>query len=158
MSRARRMAVLAELLGQRTFASQEEIGRSLAREGIHVTQATLSRDLRSLGAGKTPDREGHTRYRLPGPSTEALDRERQLLDLKSFVNEVRVAQNLVVVRTPAGHANGVAHAMDKAGHPGVVGTVAGDDTILVVMDDAPAARRLKRHLDALASGLTGAGK
>src|SRR5437762_13475608 len=100
VTRSRRLAMLAELVGDGQFASQDAIARSLSRAGVHVTQATLSRDLRSLGVAKTPDRNGRTHYALPGPPTETLDRERQVLDLKTFVNEVRVAHNLVVVRTP----------------------------------------------------------
>ena len=109
--------------------------------------------------GKRPDASGRPVYALPAPAAETLDRERQLLDLKSFVNEIRVAQNLMVVRTPPGHANGVGRAIDLADYEGVVGTIAGDDTILVVLDDGSAARRLKRHLDSLATGrLNGNGK
>jgi transcriptional regulator of arginine metabolism len=97
-------------------------------------------------------------YELPGPATETLDRERQMLDLKTFVNEVRIAQNLLVVVTPPGHANGVARAIDLTVHPGFVGSVAGDDTILVVMHDATTARAMKRKLDALAGRMAGAAK
>lgn len=157
VARTRRLALLAELLGGRRLGSQEEIVRTLARSGVHVTQATLSRDLRSLGVSKKPGPDGRTVYAMPGPAVETLDRERQQLDLQAFVNEVRVAQNLVVVRTPAGHANGVARAIDMAEHEGLVGTVAGDDTILVIMHDAAAARRFKKQLDAIA-GSAGAAK
>jgi transcriptional regulator of arginine metabolism len=80
-----------------------------------------------------------------------MDRERQSLDLKAFVNEVVVAQNLVVVKTPPGHAHGVGRAIDLLGFPGVVGTIAGDDTVLVVTPDLAGARRFKRHIDSLAT-------
>jgi transcriptional regulator of arginine metabolism len=76
-----------------------------------------------------------------------LDHERQRLDLRAFVNEVRVAQNLAVVRTPPGHAHAVGRAIDLAGHPGVVGSVAGDDTILVVLEDRASATRFRRWLE-----------
>ena len=152
MPRSRRLAVIAQLLGGHRYSSQEDLARALARAGISVTQATLSRDLRSLGVIKRPDADSKPVYELPGPAVEALDRQRQLLDLKAFVNEVRVAQNLLVVRTPPGHANGVGRALDLAEIEGIVGTVAGDDTVLVIMEDMPAARRAKRHLDTLARG------
>ncbi len=151
MSRHRRLTTLTRLLGGRRFASQEELAGALARAGFEVTQGTLSRDLRSLGVGKRPGPDGRAVYELPGPAQETLDRERQLIDLKAFVNEIRVAQNLMVVRTPPGHAHGVGRAIDLADYEGVVGTVAGDDTILVVAEDGASARRLKRHLDALAA-------
>ncbi len=151
MSRARRLAVLAQLLGGRSFHSQAELTRALARAGIEVTQATLSRDLRSLGVGKRPDGDRRPTYRLPAPAAEMLDRERQRLDLRAFVNEVRVAQNLAVVRTPPGHAHAVGRAIDLAAYPGVVGSVAGDDTIVVVLQDRPAALRFRRWLDSVAT-------
>jgi len=152
MPRTRRLALIAQLLSGRKFSSQEDLVRALTRAGTTVTQATLSRDLRSLGVVKRPDAEGRTVYELPGPAAEQLDRQRQLLDLRAFVNEVRIAQNLLVVRTPPGHAHGVGRAIDLSEFDGVVGSVAGDDTILVVMADAPAARRFRKHLDALAQG------
>jgi transcriptional regulator of arginine metabolism len=155
-SRARRLTLVAQLLSGKRFSSQEELAKALARTGVSVTQATLSRDLRSLGVLKRPDPSGKTVYELPAPATETFDRERQLLDLKAFVNQVRLAQNLVVVRTPPGHANGVARAIDLANFEDNLGSVAGDDTVLVVMEDVAAARRLKRHLDSIATN--GAGK
>ncbi len=151
MNRSRRLALLAQLLAGRRYSSQDELVRALGRSGVDVTQATLSRDLRSLGVVKRPDADGGALYELPGPAVETLDRERRLLDLKTFVNEVRIAQNLMVVRTPPGHANGVARAIDLAGFDGIVGSVAGDDTVLVIMEDAALARRLRKRLDAIAA-------
>jgi len=154
MTRNRRLNTLARLLGSHRYSSQEELASALARAGFEVTQGTLSRDLRSLGVGKRPGPGGKPVYELPGAPQETLDRDRQLIDLKSFVNEIRVAQNLMVVRTPPGHAHGVGRAIDLANYEGVVGTVAGDDTILVVAEDGARARRLKKHLDSLAAGRT----
>lgn len=151
MHRSQRLAVLAQLLGERQFSSQEELALALARAHVPVTQATLSRDLRSLGVGKRPGPRGKPIYQLPNPATETLDRERQLLDLRAFVNEIRIAQNLAVVRTPPGHANGVARAIDLLAFDRLVGSVAGDDTVLVVMNDRAAALRFKRHIEGLAA-------
>src|SRR2546425_12873107 len=108
MNRPRRLALLAQLLSGRKFSSQDELVKALAHSGTEVTQATLSRDLRSLGVVKRHDAANGALYELPGPAVEAIDRERRLLDLKTFGNEVRLGQHLVVVRTPPGHANGVA--------------------------------------------------
>ena len=152
MQRPRRLALVARLLSSRSFSSQEAVVKALGRAGVAVTQATLSRDLRGLGVIKRPDPAGRMAYALPGPSTEMLDRERQSLDLKAFVNEVRVAGNLAIVKTPPGHANAVARAIDLSDLPEVVGSVAGDDTVLVVARNPTAAGRLKRRLDALAGG------
>lgn len=150
MPRSQRLAVLARLIGERQFSSQDELAQAMTRARMPVTQATLSRDLRSLGVGKRPGRNGKPFYQLPGPPTETLDRERQLIDLKAFVNEVRIAQNLAIVRTPPGHANGVARAIDMLAFERLMGSVAGDDTVLVVMHDRASALRFKRHLESLA--------
>lgn len=155
MHRSQRLAVLAQLLGERQFSSQEELAQALARSRAPVTQATLSRDLRSLGVGKRPDRHGKAVYQLPGHANDTLDRERQLIDLRAFVNEVRIAQNLAIVRTPPGHANGVARAIDMMAFDQLMGSVAGDDTVLVVMKDRAAAVRFKRHLEGLAARTNG---
>lgn len=149
MTRARRLTVLSNLLHAGRYGSQHELARAMARSGLSVTQATLSRDLRSLGVVKRPDPDGRSAYELPGPAGESLDRQRQLLDLRTFVNEVRVASNLVVIRTPPGHANAVGRAVDLQQFPGTIGSVAGDDTLLVVMSGAAQAKRLKRQLDSL---------
>ena len=152
MSRTRRLTTLSQLLSERRFASQDELARALAREGLPVTQATLSRDLRSLGVGKLPGPDGLPHYVLPAPAVEVFDRERQRLDLVAFINEVTVAQNLAVIKTPPGHANGVGRAIDLLAFPGMLGSVAGDDTLLAVLTTPACARKLKRHLDGMASG------
>jgi transcriptional regulator of arginine metabolism len=157
MSRSRRLTLLSQLLEDRRFSSQEEIAGALARSGVEVTQATLSRDLRSLGVAKRATASGEAWYELPAPASETLDHNRQMLDLKLFVNETRLAQNLAVVRTPPGHASAVARAIDLLEFDGLVGSVAGDDTILCVLADTSTARRFKRHLDEL-SGRTGGAK
>ena len=157
MSRTRRLTVIAQMLSGRRFSNQEELAGALARSGIEVTQATLSRDLRSLGVAKRSGANGSNWYELPTPATEALDRGRQMLDLKIFVNETRVAQNLAIVKTPPGHASAVARAIDLTGFAALMGTVAGDDTVLCILEDSSAAKRFRKHLDAL-SGRAGAAK
>jgi len=149
MSRTRRLTTIAQMLSGRRFSSQEELADALARGGIEVTQATLSRDLRSLGVAKRSGADGTSWYELPTPAVEAFDRNRQLLDLKVFVNETRVAQNLAVVKTPPGHASAVARAIDLTGFDALMGTVAGDDTVLCILEDNVSAKRFRRHLDAL---------
>lgn len=154
MSRSHRVTLIAQMLSGRRFSNQEELATALTRSGIEVTQATLSRDLRSLGVAKRAGGDGTSWYELPGPATETLDRERQLLDLKVFVNETRLAQNLAVVKTPPGHASAVARAIDLTGFEGLMGTVAGDDTVLCILEDLSHAKKFKKRLDDLA-GKTG---
>ncbi len=150
MSRSRRLTVIARMISGRRFSNQEELAAALLRTGVEVTQATLSRDLRSLSVAKRSGADGTSWYELAGPASETLDRERQLLDLKVFVNETRLAQNMVVVKTPPGHASAVARAIDLTGFEGLVGTVAGDDTVLCILEDIGHAKKFRKHLDSLA--------
>ncbi len=130
MSKLTRHSVIRELLGGQPVGSQDELRRLLYKRGYRVTQATLSRDIHELGLVKTGGG-----YSLPQsgdsdpwlPSVERLIRE--------FVYEVRSAQNLVVVKTSAGSAQPVAAALDAEEWPEVVGTVGGDDTILIISPD-----------------------
>lgn len=154
-NRPQRLTLISKLLEERRFSNQEELAGALSRSGVEVTQATLSRDLRSLGVAKRAA-SGEAWYELPSPAVETLDRNRQMLDLKVFVNETRLAQNLAIVKTPPGHASAVARAIDLLEFGGLVGSVAGDDTVLCILADTPTARRFKRHLDALAGRTGGA--
>lgn len=150
MSRSQRLTRIAQMLGGKRYSSQEALAEALTRSGIEVTQATLSRDLRSLGVAKR-SAGGASWYELPGPATEVFDAKRQALDLTVFVNEVRVAQNLAVVKTPPGHAMAVGRAIDMLTVEDLVGTVAGDDTVLCVLADTASAKRFKKQLDAYPS-------
>jgi len=138
MSKLSRHVAIRELLAEHPIASQDELRRALYRRGHRVTQATLSRDIHELSLMKTA--EG---YRLPQdngdadtwlPSVERLFRE--------FVYDVRAAQNLVVVKTSAGSAQPVAAAIDAEEWPEVVGTIGGDDTILIISPDHKNAEKL----------------
>jgi transcriptional regulator of arginine metabolism len=138
---------ILELLRAGAVATQAELREKLARRGIHVTQATLSRDIEELGAVKT--REG---YRVPQTEAPAAPPQPTLsVILKEFVREVRQASNLVVVKTHPGNAHSVAVSLDADQWPEVTGTVAGDDTIFIATPAARDAARLrKKILDLLA--------
>src|SRR5262249_52567242 len=143
----RREAIL-EIVAQRPVGSQAELVRLLRQRGIRATQATLSRDLRNLGIGRVPTADG-PRYTLPGPSREVIDTRRRQIELETFVQEVRVVSNLVLVRTPPGNAHGVGRALDLLGWREVSGTLAGDDTVLVVSETPAAAKSFRERLEAL---------
>jgi transcriptional regulator of arginine metabolism len=128
-------------------ATQKELRRKLADRGIHVTQATVSRDIEGLGLVKT--REG---YRLPGAPEPAGQRQPGLsVILKEFLLEIRLASNLVIIKTRPGNAHTIAVGLDSTAWSELVGSVAGDDTIfLATADPRQAARLQKRILSALA--------
>jgi transcriptional regulator of arginine metabolism len=141
-SRAARQQRIVEILASTPVRSQTELLDHLAEDGIEVTQATLSRDIHELGLIKTS--EG---YSLPGNGSEPpLPPVVRLV--REFVREVRRAQNQVILKTSPGSAQPVAAALDSAHWPELLGTVAGDDTILIITPD-------KKHANKLADRVTG---
>jgi transcriptional regulator of arginine metabolism len=156
-TRTGRQRRIAEILGRTRVRSQGQLLDLLAEDGIEATQATLSRDLVELGAVKV--RSGRALvYALPGEGGDrtarpAEDTGQLSARLKRLCEELLVSaepsHNLVVLRTPPGAASFLASAVDHAGLPGVLGTIAGDDTIMVITTGAPASRRTAVDLLAL---------
>ena len=136
---ASRRRTLRRLLGDLPVSSQRQLVDLLAQEGHAVTQATVSRDLEALGAVKQPSDGDAARYSIPeesiGSATEAGARAAEQA-ISGFVDSIVASENLIVVRTPPGAAHLVAGAIDHADIAGVVGTIAGDDTLLVIADSA----------------------
>jgi transcriptional regulator of arginine metabolism len=145
--KAQRQRRIVQILRSRAVGSQEELAKLLRRHGEKVTQATLSRDLEELGAFKARD-NGRVVYRLPEEPPAGAEWLRHML--QEFTLEVASSGNLVVVKTPPGGANAVARALDNAVVEGVIGTVAGDDTILVVCAEAVRGQTVARRLRDLA--------
>jgi transcriptional regulator of arginine metabolism len=152
---------IVELLASTEVRSQTELADLLHRAGVTVTQATLSRDLVELDAVKVRAPSGQLVYALPG---EGGDR-RPVLAHESAASEARLARlcaellvsaeasaNLVVLRTPPGAANFLASALDKAELGSVLGTIAGDDTVLVISRDPKGGDALAQRLLGLANG------
>lgn len=139
---ARRERILS-LVARGGVKSQAELQEQLASAGVDVNQATLSRDLRLLGVVK-----GKDGYELPAVPTLAPQAAHQSLwhAVHSWLLGATAAQNLVVLRTPAGGAQALGLAIDHAELPGVVGTIAGDDTVLAICKDTRSAKALVRRL------------
>jgi len=152
---ARRARISAVLAG-RAVASQDELRRLLAAEGIEVTQATLSRDLDAIGATKATAPDGSATYVLGADA--ALDTSLPAAGSDAALARVagelllraEAAGNIAVLHTPPGAAQFFAGHLDRGAHAGVVGTVAGDDTVIIVMRTPAAARDLCRSLLCLA--------
>jgi len=137
----RRQRIL-QLLERQRLRNQADLQDRLAAAGFEVNQATLSRDLRDLGVVK-----GSAGYVLPQATLSPTTSQQSLWHaVHTFLVSATAAQNLVVLRTPAGGAPALALALDRAPLPGLVGTIAGDDTVLVVCTDAGRARSLVRQL------------
>ena len=143
--KARRQAVLLDLIDREAIHSQEALRKRLHQRGFDATQATISRDIAELGLVK---RAGDGAYQRPG--VEAANPETALVALEraaaEFLRRVDRAQQLVVIRTGRGQAQALAEAMDRAQLDEVVGTIAGDDTILVVGRGARGAAALVKKL------------
>ena len=143
--KARRQAAILDVVGRTAIHSQEQLRRQLRGRGFDVTQATLSRDIRDLGLAKrAADGAYHSpQAEVAPPPGAGPALERALMEYASGVDRT---QQLVVVRTGPGQAQPLALAIDRAKLPDVVGTLAGDDTILVISRDARRARGLAEKL------------
>ena len=151
MSKVQRQQTIARLIEQNQVTNQPQLVDLLAGEGIAATQATVSRDLEDLGAVKVRVPGGATVYAVPEFAPERvapLDHLRRVMG--EWVAEVTCSGNLVVVRTPPGCAHVVASALDRSGLDGLLGTVAGDDTMLCVATEPTGGDRLADTLRDLA--------
>ncbi len=147
MSKARRQHRITRLLEEHAVTSQTQLAELLEAEEITATQATVSRDLDDLGAIKVRVSGGETIYAIPELPMDRIAPEDHLRRVMGdWVADLGHSGNLVVLRTPPGSAHVVASALDRAGISEVLGTVAGDDTLMVVategVDGADLARRL----------------
>lgn len=136
LGKTQRQHRIRMLLADQAVSSQTQLVELLAAEGVSATQATVSRDLEDLGAIKVRVGGGEVVYAIPELPTEQVapsDHLRRVLG--DWVVEVATAGNLIVLRTPPGSAHVVASAIDRTGLDHVIGTVAGDDTLLLVVAD-----------------------
>ncbi len=151
MSKARRQHRITRLLEEHAVTSQSQLAELLEAEEITATQATVSRDLDDLGAIKVRVSGGETIYAIPELPMDRIAPEDHLRRVMGdWVADLGHSGNLVVLRTPPGSAHVVASALDRAGIPEVLGTVAGDDTLMVVAVEGVAGADLARRLSDLA--------
>jgi len=147
--KARRQAVILELVDREALHSQDHLRRRLHRRGFDTTQATISRDIKELGLVK---RAGDGAYQRPGVDTTNPQTARTALERATaeFLRRAERVQQLVVIRTGVGQAQPLALAIDRAQLAEAVGTIAGDDTILIVARDGRRAAALVRRLEGYA--------
>jgi transcriptional regulator of arginine metabolism len=141
-----RQKLVLSLIERLRLGTQQELLAALDRAGCRVTQATVSRDIGELGLEKEADPLGGLRYVAPGRRRRGDPRETLRSLLEQFGRDAVAAGNIAVVRCEIGSAPAIARALDRVGHPLVVGTLAGDDTLLVVAASAADAKRLAREL------------
>jgi transcriptional regulator of arginine metabolism len=148
-TKASRRRRIMDLLVRQPVRSQSELARLLAEMGVAVTQATLSRDLEELGAVKVRDEAGALMYAAPA-DTAPIAHDRLGRALAELLVSAEHSGNIVVLRTPPGAAQFLASALDRAALPDIIGTVAGDDTVLVIARAADGAAVVAQRLVQLA--------
>lgn len=151
LGKPQRQHRIARLLEEQVVSSQGQVVELLANEGVNATQATVSRDLEELGAVKVRIPGGSTAYAIPEHAKERPVPEDHLKRVMGdFVVEVQHSGNLVILRTPPGSAHVIGSALDRASLPDVIGTVAGDDTVLVVCSESVGGASIADELSGLA--------
>ena len=148
LTKAERQRLIASIVSRKRIGTQHELLAALAAAGCSVTQATVSRDIRELGLEKTHDALGRPRYGLPPQGGRRRQDPSEALTavLGQFGRSAAAAQNIVVVQSELGSAPAIARALDRVAHPRVVGTLAGDDTCLVIARNPRDARQLASEL------------
>jgi transcriptional regulator of arginine metabolism len=144
MNKSFRQGQILKVVRSKEIYTQDELARELQVLGIPATQVTLSRDIRELGLAKTANGYRPMPVESAGPSLEYVVNE--------FLQDIRVAQNQLVLKTSPGNANALAVVLDREDLEEIVGTLAGDDTVLVISHDADSAEKLRQRLLSLISG------
>jgi transcriptional regulator of arginine metabolism len=144
MNKSFRQGQILNIIRAKEIYTQDELARELVQHGIQATQVTLSRDIREMGLVKTTDGYRKMPNERTGPALADV--------IDEYMQDVKVAQNIVVIRTSPGNANTLAVALDNEALDEVVGTVAGDDTVFVVAPDGEGAVRLRGKLLGLITG------
>jgi transcriptional regulator of arginine metabolism len=148
MSKTRRQTVILDVIDRERVTSQDVLQQRLRARGIDATQATISRDLKELGLVKRAGDGAYGRSGTDAPSLESALAHLQRVASRSLSQVARV-QQLIVLRTPPGEAQHLALAIDKAAPPEVVGTIAGDDTVLVIAAGPRQATAFAARLEAM---------
>jgi transcriptional regulator of arginine metabolism len=151
LAKTQRQHRIARLLESHAVTSQGQVVDLLAADGVVATQATVSRDLEELGAIKVRAGGGESVYAIPDlPKDQVAPEDHLKRVMGDWVVEVAFSGNIVVLRTPPGSAHVVASALDRAGLADIVGTVAGDDTVLSVVGERATSAKVAKKLSALA--------
>jgi transcriptional regulator of arginine metabolism len=144
MNKSFRQGQILKIIRSKEIYTQEELARELQALGVPATQVTLSRDIRELGLAKTANGYRPMPVESAGPTLEDVVNE--------FLQDIRIAQNQIILKTSPGNANSLAVVLDRAELPELVGTLAGDDTVLIITPDPESAQALRQKLLSLISG------
>jgi transcriptional regulator of arginine metabolism len=149
--KAIRHARIKDIIENTVVETQEELAESLRKQNIEVTQATVSRDIKELMLIKIPTGDGRYRYAYPLEKNIVFSKNRMARMFQDSVIGLNYSENIIVIKTLPGTANAVASTLDYAKWPEIIGTVAGDDNILVVIKPIEAVPQILRKLELLSS-------
>jgi len=144
-----RLRLLKKIISEKQVSDQIQLLNELKNSGIETTQATISRDLQKLNVVKVRAEPGRYRYEILEKASEGDLRDQLRAVFDNFVDEIKATNNLIVIRTAPGNANSVAVIIDRLGVPEILGTIAGDDTILVVVDTDKNRKRIENEFIAI---------
>ena len=152
MQKTKRLLAIEKIIREARISTQEELLKKLKGKGVSCTQATLSRNLRQLGVGRIPDGSGGYRYSMPDSSRSSFDAPVKL-NIVPVIQEVIEAKGMLIIKTIPGNANNTALFIDNAGRYEIAGTIAGDDTILLIPRDGISSHQLHSCLEIIMPGL-----
>jgi transcriptional regulator of arginine metabolism len=152
MQKTKRLLAIERIIGQEPISTQEELLKRLKGKGISCTQATLSRNLRQMGVARVPNGDGGYRYSLSDRIRVTTD-ETVNLNIVPVIREMVEAKDLLVIKTIPGNASNTAFFIDNAGRYEIAGTIAGDDTILVIPRDGITLQQVHTCLEMILPGL-----
>lgn len=152
-----RIETLKMLISSKELGSQEELLKELKKEGFTLTQATLSRDLKQLKVAKAASMNGKYVYVLPNETmykrVHSTTSAREMLEAPGYVS-INFSNNLAVIKTRPGYASLIAYNIDNSDQPGVLGTVAGDDTILIIIREGYRREEIVQSLSSIIPALS----
>jgi transcriptional regulator of arginine metabolism len=152
MQKAKRLLEIEKIIGEENITTQEELLNSLKSKGITCTQATLSRNLRQIGVGRIPDGTGGYKYSLPENIRNSVNSQVKL-NIVPVIQDIVEAKGLLVIKTIPGNASNTAFFIDNMGRYEIAGTIAGDDTILIIPRDGITAQQVHTCLETILPGL-----
>jgi len=152
MQKTKRLLAIEKIIGEASISTQEELLKRLKGKGITCTQATLSRNLRQLGVGRIPDGVGHYRYALSENIRSSLSSPVKL-NIVPVIKDIVDAKGLMVIKTIPGNASNTAFYIDGAGRYEIAGTIAGDDTVLLIPRNGITLQQVHTCLEVILPGI-----
>jgi transcriptional regulator of arginine metabolism len=152
MQKTKRLLAIEKIIAETNISTQEELLKKLKGKGISCTQATLSRNLRQLGVGRIPNGKGRYKYSL-SENIRSLSNSQVKLNIVPVIQDIVEAKGLMVVKTIPGNASNTAFFIDGAGRYEIAGTIAGDDTILLIPRDGITLQQVHTCLEIILPGI-----